>query len=62
MRPDGGDAYVEINLSPSERWSAYNFGAYRAGMEDRPASREPDCTIRRGSTFAIFDAALPLEK
>ena len=59
LRPKGGEAYVEINLSPSERWAAYDFTGYRAGMSDRPASREPDCTMRRGSTFAIFDAAIP---
>ncbi|MGX7952368.1 DOMON-like domain-containing protein [Tsuneonella sp. HG249] len=59
LRPEGWDSYVELNLSPSERWAAYDFEAYRHGMEDRPASREPDCTIRIGSSFAIFDAAIP---
>lgn len=59
LRPQGGEPYVELNLSPSERWSAYDFSAYRDGMEDRPASREPDCTMRIGSSFAIFDAAIP---
>ena len=60
LRPDGGDGYVELNLSPSERWAAYDFAAYREGMAQRPASREPDCTMRQGSSFAIFDAAIPL--
>ena len=59
LRPVGGDAYVELNLSPSERWAAYDFTEYRDGMSERPASREPDCTIRQGSSFAIFDAAIP---
>jgi hypothetical protein len=59
VRPAGGEAYVELNLSPSERWAAYDFTGYRAGMAERPASREPDSTIRLGSTFAIFDAAIP---
>jgi hypothetical protein len=59
LRPDGSEAYVELNLSPSERWAAYDFSAYRNGMAERPASREPDCTMRQGSTFAIFDAAIP---
>ncbi len=59
LRPPGGDAYVELNLSPSERWAAYDFTAYRSGMAGRPASREPDCTMRQGSNFAIFDAAIP---
>jgi hypothetical protein len=59
LKPAGGDAYVELNLSPSERWAAYDFSGYRDGMADRPASREPDCTMRIGSSFAIFDAAIP---
>lgn len=59
LKPDGGEAYVEINLSPSERWAAYDFASYRDGMAERPASREPDCTMRLGSSFAIFDAAIP---
>ena len=59
LRPDGGKAYCEFNLSPSERWAAYDFSAPRDGMQDRALDREPDCTIRQGSTFAIFDAAIP---
>lgn len=59
VRPGGGDAYVEINLSPSERWAVYDFSGYRDGMIERAASREPDCTMRQGSSFAIFDAAIP---
>jgi hypothetical protein len=58
-RPKGQEAYVELNLSPSERWAAYDFAAYRDGMSDRPISREPACTLRQGSSFAIFDAAIP---
>ena len=59
LRPQGSEAYVELNLSPSERWAAYDFASYRAGMAERPASREPACTMRLGSSFAIFDAAIP---
>ena len=59
LMPQGGEAYCEFNLSPSERWAAYDFSTYRDGMEDRPVPREPDCTMRLGSSFAIFDAAIP---
>lgn len=59
MMPRGGEAYSEFNLSPSERWAAYDFSSYRDGMENRPSPREPDCTMRKGSSFAIFDAAIP---
>jgi hypothetical protein len=59
IQPRGGEAYVELNLSPSERWNAYDFDRYREGMRERPEPREPECTLRQGSTFAIFDAAVP---
>lgn len=60
LRVPGGDAYTEINLSPSERWAAYDFNGYRKGMRDRDKPRNADCTFRGGSRFAIFDAAVPI--
>jgi hypothetical protein len=60
LKPLGGEAYCELNLSPSERWNVYDFDGYRAGMRERPFPHEPECTIRLGSTFAIFDAAIPV--
>ena len=60
LKPAGGEAYCEFNLSPSERWAAYDFTGYRAGMAERPVEREPQATMRLGSTFTIFDAAIPL--
>jgi hypothetical protein len=59
LNPLGGEPYCELNLSPSERWNAYDFDGYREGMRERPFPREPECTIRQGSSFAIFDAAIP---
>ena len=60
LMPQGGEAYCEFNLSPSERWAAYDFAAYRDGMAERPVDREPQTMMRHGSTFAIFDASIPL--
>ena len=59
LKPVGGEAYIELNISPSERWNAYDFAGYRTGMAERPMPREPEGTMRQGSTFAIFDAAIP---
>ncbi|QZD89533.1 DOMON-like domain-containing protein [Qipengyuania aurantiaca] len=59
LKPEGGEAYCEFNLSPSERWAAYDFSTQRDGMENRPVPREPECTMRQGSSFAVFDAAIP---
>ena len=59
LMPDGGEAYSEWNFSPSERWNAYDFSEYRDGMIERDSPREPSCTMRLGSSFAIFDASVP---
>jgi len=60
LMPDAGPSYCEFNLSPSERWAAYDFAAYREGMGVRAVEREPQGTVRVGSRFAIFDTAIPL--
>ncbi len=59
MPKDAAPAYSEFNMSPSERWAAYDFDDYRAGMSQRDFEREPECTMRKGQSIAIFDAALP---
>ena len=61
LRPEHGESYCEFNFSPSERWAAYDFDSYRDGMAERPMPREPDCTMRQGSSFAIFDVAIPVD-
>jgi hypothetical protein len=38
VRPQGGAAYREFNLSPSGQWAAYAFSGYRADMADAPAA------------------------
>lgn len=59
VRNGAGPGYAEFNLSPSERWNAYRFTGYREGQEELALLQEPTCTIRVGSSFAIFDAVIP---
>lgn len=59
LQHENSPAYVEVNLSPSERWNVYDFEARREGMKERPMPREPECTMRQGTDMAIFDAAIP---
>lgn len=40
-KSDGGEGYVEINLSPSTSWAAYAFDGYRAGMRDLVLPHDP---------------------
>ncbi|MEL6878365.1 MAG: hypothetical protein AAGL68_09745, partial [Pseudomonadota bacterium] len=35
-QPIGGTYYREFNLSPSSRWAAYDFDAFREGARDAP--------------------------
>ena len=60
IRPEADSAhYIELNLSPSERWNAYAFSRYREDMAEHSMPREPSCTMRVGQSMAIFDAAVP---
>ncbi|SMQ74467.1 hypothetical protein SAMN06297468_2685 [Altererythrobacter xiamenensis] len=59
VRPQDGGAYSEWNLSPSRRWNAYDFDSYREGMRERDVAREPDGQLHAGSSFVLFDAAIP---
>ncbi|MBU0670263.1 MAG: DOMON-like domain-containing protein [Alphaproteobacteria bacterium] len=59
LRHGEGAGYSEFNLSPSERWAAYDFDDYRKGMRERDLPRAPVCAWRAGSAFSLFDAAIP---
>ena len=60
LKAPDDDGYVELNLSPSEQWAAYDFAGYRSGMENRDMARDPDGTIRIGRNMLIFDASIPV--
>lgn len=53
-----GGPYSEFNFSPSERWAAYDFTAWREGMAERVMARAPVITPRRGSDVLIVDVAI----
>jgi hypothetical protein len=60
LRGGANLAYSEFNFAPSERWAAYDFTGYRAGMTERATPRAPVITPRRGRDVLICDVALPL--
>jgi hypothetical protein len=39
--PAGGTGYREFNFSPHGAWAAYDFSAYRAGMQAAALQRDP---------------------
>ena len=59
-RKPGEVPYCELNFAPSERWAAYDFAAYREGMQERAMFRTPVITPRRGRDVLLFDVALRL--
>lgn len=58
---EGAERYTEFNFSPSERWAAYDFTAYRTGMTERAICRPPIITPRKGSDMLFCDVAIPTE-
>jgi hypothetical protein len=41
LRPPTGEAYVELNLSPSTQWAAYRFDGYRQGAAAQALAAAP---------------------
>ena len=61
FKPGGGGGYVELNLSPSSQWAAYDFIGYREGMA--PAELETAPTIGLDASdghFALEADIVPL--
>ncbi len=53
-----GDRYREFNFSPSGRWAAWDFAAYRKRAGDHDPFDIPEINIRTGDTMAVLDAKL----
>lgn len=56
----GGDAYVELNLSPSGDWALWSFDGYRAGMH-AAACEVPRTRILRQRGALRIDAIVPAD-
>jgi hypothetical protein len=59
VRPGDGPGYLEFNMSPSTRWAAYRFDAYREGMADLDIPA-PVLRIARSETELVLEAAFEL--
>lgn len=60
IRPKGGEAYYEINLSPSNRWAGYRFDRYREGMASPPGLALTHMTQRASASLYELVATLDL--
>lgn len=64
LQPHGQAGYVEFNFSPSGRWAAYGFEAYRAGMRHAAIAAAPVIAFEQAGDQAILSAtfaALPVD-
>jgi hypothetical protein len=53
--PDG-DAYCELNFSPSTEWAMYGFVGYRRGMTPIEVRRPPRVAVRPTSRGVVLEA------
>ena len=62
LRPQGSDAYFELNLSPSGDWAAYRFDAYRAGMRNAQIDCKPDPDVWLQDGIRMQEASFDLSR
>jgi hypothetical protein len=58
---EGHPGYLELNFSPSSRWAAYDFSAYRDGMVQANLAAPPDITMKRDSGHLDMAATVSLD-
>lgn len=56
IRPRGGEAYFEFNLSPSGDWASYRFDSYRSGMREAKVIGHPDLDVWTHEGIRMQDA------
>ena len=60
LKPEGGEAYIEFNLSPSGQWAAYAFDGYRAGMRNLELPVDPHIELERQGRSFVLEAEVDL--
>ncbi|HEY5106728.1 MAG TPA: DOMON-like domain-containing protein [Caulobacteraceae bacterium] len=60
VRAAKGDAYIEINLSPSGEWAAYRFSGHRAGMRVASEVAAPRFAVRQTDDCLKLRASVDL--
>ena len=60
VRPEDGEAYYELNLSPSTEWAAYRLSGYREGLTPVAAIAPPRIAVESTGDRLILTAAIDL--
>lgn len=58
--PSHGEAYRELNFSPSTEWAAYSFERYRKGMAPVTPASAPRVDVTRSGSQLVVDAHIGL--
>lgn len=61
VKPAGRSDYRELNFSPSGRWAAYDFAAWRDPIGDSWLPAAPDIALERGPDRLDLIATLSLD-
>ena len=62
VRNQTGDAYLELNVSPSSQWAAYEFSGYRVGMAPATGVSRPRIEVATRADTLELTADLDLDR
>ncbi len=62
IRPAPGQAYYELNSSPSTQWAAYRFDGYRSGMRLAEEIGAPRIEVEKAAEQFMLQATLQWDK
>ena len=60
LKPAGGDAYYEFNLSPSSQWAVFDFTGYRENFRQLDVGRAPVIDCAATPDELVLDAVIDL--
>jgi hypothetical protein len=62
LRAPAGDAYYELNFSPSRCWAAYRFESYRSGMRVADEIGAPLIEVQSRADDCVLRASIALDR
>jgi hypothetical protein len=60
LKPGGGDAYYELNLSPSSQWAVFDFTGYRENLRQLDVGRAPFIDCAETPNELVLEAVIDL--
>ena len=60
LKPTGGTAYYEFNLSPSSQWAVFDFSDYRENFRQLDVGRAPVIDCEQNAETLLLSAVVDL--